>query len=141
VTQEIDGTINPQRRDRGWFNEKEEPACPLTSQEQDNIDVALANIGSNDSPISVSDAHSAMEYYLFADSAKAISELSNASLAHLYFVKVQPKPTGYDQMDEDKKRTWVNSRIKAIRRLTKRELIEALVEAVRVRLSGLGHYG
>jgi hypothetical protein len=103
----------------------------LTSQEQDNIDAALANIGSDESPISVSDAHTAMEYYLFADSAKAISELSNASLAHLYFVKVQRKPVGYDRMDADEKQTWVNSRMKTIRRRTKKELVEALVEAVR----------
>jgi hypothetical protein len=111
----------------------------LTSGEQDNIDTALANIGLDESPISVSDAQTAMEYYLFADSAEAISELSNASLAHLYFVKVQQKPAGYDQVNADEKRTWINSRMKAIRRLTKRELVEALVEAVCAISSILGH--
>lgn len=80
-----------------------------------------------------------MEYYLFADSAEAISELSNASLAHLYFVKVQHKPAAYDQMDADEKRTWIDSRMKAIRRLRKRELVEALEEAVRVLSSVSGH--
>jgi|HubBroStandDraft_3_1064219.scaffolds.fasta_scaffold132879_2 hypothetical protein len=54
-----------------------------------------------------------MEYYLFADSPDIFYELSSESLAHLYFMKVQGKP------------------LKAIRRLTKKKLIEALMNAVR----------
>jgi hypothetical protein len=57
----------------------------LTAQEQENIETALA------SQTSVSDAHNAMVFYLFADSVDAFSELSPAALAHLYFVKVQKK--------------------------------------------------
>lgn len=53
-----------------------------------------------------------MEYYLFADSPDAFYELSTESLAHLYFMKVQGKP------------------LKAIRKLAKKKLIEALMKAV-----------
>ena len=100
------------------------------TQEQENIEATLADIGSNDSPISVSDTHTAMEFYLFADSADAFSELSSASLAYLYFLKAQDKPAGYDSMDEDEKWTWNKSRMKTIRRYTKHKLIEGLMEAV-----------
>jgi hypothetical protein len=101
----------------------------LTAQEQENIETALA------SQTSVSDAHNAMVFYLFADSVDAFSELSSAALAHLYFVKVQKKAASYDSMDMDEKRSWIISTTKAIRKYKKSKLIGALAEAVRVRLS------
>jgi hypothetical protein len=73
-----------------------------------------------------------MEYYLFAPSADALSELSTLSLAHLYFVKVQDKPAGYDGMDANEKQSWNRSRMQTIRRKPKSRLIEALIEVVRV---------
>ena len=66
----------------------------------------------DETPISVSDAHTATEYYLFADFPEVFEELSSESLAHLYSMKVQDKP------------------LKAIRKLTKKKLIEALKKAV-----------
>lgn len=76
-----------------------------------------------------------MEFYLSADSAEDFHELSSASLAHLYFVKVkyQCKPDEYDQMNAGEKQTWNESQMKQIRRLTKKKMIGALVEAVRAR--------
>jgi hypothetical protein len=102
----------------------------LTAQEQENIE-ALADISSDNPPISVSDSHTAMEFYRFADSTEAFSELTSASLAYLYFLKVQDKPAGYDSMNEDEKRTWKTSRVKTIRKFTKHKLIAGLLEAVR----------
>jgi hypothetical protein len=67
---------------------------------------------SDESPISVSDAHTAMEYYLFADSPDTFYKLLSESLAHLYFMKVQGKP------------------LKTIQRLAKKKLIEGLMKAV-----------
>jgi hypothetical protein len=96
----------------------------LTLQEQENINAAFAVTGS--------DAYTAMEFYRFADSPKAFYELSSTSLAHLYFMNFQRKPAQYDHMDADEKETWNESQMKKIRRLTKKVLIEALVEAVRV---------
>lgn len=104
----------------------------MTPQEQENIKAALAITGSEESPISVSDAYTAMEFYLSADSDEDFLELSSASLAHLYFVKVQYKPIEYDRMNADDKQTWNKSQMKKIRKLTKKSMIEALVEAVRV---------
>jgi hypothetical protein len=75
----------------------------LTAQELEVINAALTGLGSYESPISALDAHTAMEYYLFASSADALSELSTPSLAHLYFVKAQAKPARYDGMDANKK--------------------------------------
>ena len=72
-----------------------------------------------------------MEYYLFAPSADALSELSTLSLAHLFFVKAQAKLAGYDGMDTNEKQSWNRSRMQTIRRKPKIKLIEALVEAVR----------
>ena len=72
-----------------------------------------------------------MEFYRFADSTEAFSELTSASLAYLYFLKVQDKPAGYDSMNEDEKRTWKTSRVKTIRKFTKHKLIVGLLEAVR----------
>ena len=80
-------------------------------QERANIEASGSTSG--ESPISVSDAHTAMEYYLFADSPKAFYELSSESLAHLYSMKIQGKS------------------LKAIRKLSKKKLIEALMKAVR----------
>ena len=84
----------------------------MTTQEQGNI-AASSPAASGESHISVSDAHTAMEYYLFADSADIFYELSSESLTHLYSIKVQGKP------------------LKAIRKLGKKKLIEALMKMVR----------
>lgn len=73
-----------------------------------------------------------MEFYLFADSVDDFSELSALALSHLYFVKVQKKPAGYEGMKSDEQRTWNNARMKTIRRYRKSKLIEALMETVRV---------
>ena len=81
--------------------------------------------------VAVSEAHTAMEYYHFVDSANDFSELSSASLAHLYFVKVQNRPDEYNHMNTDDKRTWNRSKMKTIRRYSKNKLIKALTEAVR----------
>jgi len=86
----------------------------LTAQELDVINAALTGLGSYESPISASDAHTAMEYYLFAPSADTLSELSSLSLAHLYFVKAQVKPAGYDGMDANEKQRWNRSRMQMI---------------------------
>ena len=82
----------------------------MTAQEQQNIEASSSTSG--ESPISVSDAHTAMEYYLFADSPDDFYELSSESLAHLYSIKIQGKS------------------LKAIRKLAKKKLIEALMKAV-----------
>jgi hypothetical protein len=103
----------------------------LTSREQENIEAALAVTSSNESPIFISDAYTAMEFYLFAESSEAFHELSSISLAHLYFVNAQCKPVQYDHMGADEKKTWSLSQMKKIRRLPKKKLIDALVEAVR----------
>ena len=81
-----------------------------------------------------------MEYYLFAPSADALSELSTLSLAHLFFVKAQAKPAGYDGMDTNEKQSWNRSRMQTIRRKPKIKLIEALVEAVRALQTVFTHY-
>ncbi len=93
----------------------------------------LAVTSSKEYPIFVSDAYTAMDFYRFADSSDAFFELSSRSLAHLYFVNAQCKPAQYARMDADEKKTWNESQMKKIRRLTKKELIEGLMEAVRVR--------
>jgi hypothetical protein len=74
-----------------------------------------------------------MEFYHFADSSEAFFELSSMSLAHLFFVNVRCKQAQYDRMNADGKKAWNESQMKKIRRLTKTALIDALVEAVRVR--------
>src|SRR5712672_2367349 len=114
-----------QRQRKGWFDKDENLISPLTPQEQENIKAALLITGSQESPISVSDAYTAMEFYLSADSADDLFELSSASLAHLYFVKVrsQCKPDGYDDMSADKKKTWNKSQMKTIRNYTKNKMI------------------
>ena len=109
----------------------------MTAEEQQNIDAVFANTGPDSTAIAVSEAHMAMEYYRFADSADAFSELSSAVLAHLYFVKIQNTPAEYDSMNADEKRTWNLSKMNTIRRYSKRKLTEALVKAVRV-LSSVG---
>jgi hypothetical protein len=91
-----------------------------------------ATFALDESLISVSDAHTAMEYYHFADSAEAFSDLKTISLAHLYFVKVQAKPDGYGHMDAGKKQTWDASRMNTLQKWTKHKLVQALVEAVHV---------
>ena len=110
------------------------------AQELEVINAALAGLGSYESPISASDAHTAMEYYLFAPSADALSELSTPSLAHLYFVKAQAKPAGYDRMDANEKQSWNRSRMQTIQRKPKTKLIEALVEIMRALPTVSGHY-
>ena len=82
------------------------------SQEQGNAEASNLNSVSEESPVSISDAHTAMEYYLFADSPDTFHELSSESLAHLYILKVQGKP------------------LKVIRRFSKKTLIEALMKVV-----------
>ena len=52
------------------------------------------------------------------------------SLAHLYFVKAQAKPAGYDGMDMNEKQSWNRSRMQTIQRKPKTKLIEALMEVV-----------
>jgi len=88
----------------------------LTTQEQENIKAALVITGSQESPISISDAYTAMEFYLSAVSTEDFFELSSVSLAHLYFVKVQcqHKPIEYNHMDADEKKAWNKSQIKKI---------------------------
>jgi hypothetical protein len=125
-------TYNLQRWDKGWFDRNDNPISPLTSQERGNIDAALATTGSRESPISVSDAYTAMEFYRFADSSEAFFELSSVSLAHLYLFIVQHKSDQYDHMNADEKKTWNESQMKKIRRRTKKALIDALMGAVRV---------
>ena len=95
---------------KGWFDNDKNLINPLITQEQGNIDASSSTLG--ETPISVSDAHTAMEYYLFADSPDIFYELSSESLAHLYFMKVQRKP------------------FKTIQKLAKKKLIEALMKAV-----------
>lgn len=72
-----------------------------------------------------------MEFYLSADSAEDFIELSLASLVHLYFVKVQPKPIGYDHMNAEEKQEAISSNMKKFRKFGKKKVIEALMEAVR----------
>jgi hypothetical protein len=75
-----------QRRDNGWFDANENLILPLTSQEKEDIENASP---SDEFSIPVSEAHTAMEFYLFGDSADDFSELSTLSLSHLYFLKAQ----------------------------------------------------
>jgi len=82
----------------------------------------------HDSLIPVSDAHTAMEYYYFADSNAAFDSLSTPALAHLYFFKVQEKPEGY--LVENI--TWSLSRVSTIQDFRRKKLIDALKGAVRV---------
>lgn len=109
-----------QRHDKGWFDGNENLIAPLTTQEDDN------------STTLVSDAHTAMEFYQFANASDDFLELSSTTLAHLYFIKVQVKPVEYMSMDTDGKNEWDQSTITKIRRKSKRVLIEAIMEAVRV---------
>ena len=106
----------------------------MTIDERANVEAALAITGSESSPISVSDAYTAMEFYLSADSTEDFFQLSSTSLAHLYFVKVQCqcKSVEYDKMNTDEKRTWSKAQMKKIQNLTKAKMIDALVTAVRV---------
>lgn len=99
-----------QRQDKGWFDDDENLIHPLTTQEWENINASSS--ASSESPIPVSDAHTAIEYYLFADSPDTFYELSSESLAHLYFIKVQAKPP------------------KTIQKLAKKKLVEALMKVV-----------
>ena len=105
------------------------------AEEQQNFDVVLTHTGPNSTSISVSEAHSALEYYRFTESTDSFSELSTGALAHLYFLKVQKKLAEYDRMDTDQKMTWSLSRMKTIRKYKKAKLIDSLVEAVRTLLS------
>ena len=132
--------VDSQRHDNGWFDEEEKPIRALTAPELDVINAALAGLGSYESPISASDAHTAMEYYIFAPSAAALSELSMPSLAHLYFVKAQARPAGYDGMDANEKQSWNRARMQTIQRKPKTKLIEALMEVVRALPIIPGHY-
>jgi len=109
----------------------------LTTQEQQSVDLALVNIGHDTSLITVSDAHTAMEYYYFADTRSAFMELSTVVLSHLYFLKVLKKPEGYNSKDMDEKRTWDLSKLKVIRRSKKNVLIDALVKVVCALLSNM----
>ena len=86
----------------------------MTAQELEVINAALTGLGSYESPISALDAHTAMEYYLFSPSADALFKLSMLSLTHLYFVKAQAKPAGYDGMDANEKQSWNRSRMQMI---------------------------
>lgn len=73
-----------------------------------------------------------MEFYQFASASDDFLELSAMTLAHIYLVKVQVKPTEYKDMDTDGKNKWDQSTLSKIRRKSKRVLIEAIMEAVRV---------
>jgi hypothetical protein len=113
----------------------------LTIEEQENIDAVFANTGPDNTAIAVSEAHTAMEYYLFADSPGAFSDLSSAALAHLYFIKVQDKPAEYGSTNSThEKNIWTLAKMKTLRRYTKKRLIEALMKAVRA-LQSLGEPG
>jgi hypothetical protein len=136
ATHHIDIT---QRCDIGWFDNNQTLIRPLTTEEQQNIDTVFAHTGPDSTAIAVSEAHMAMEYYRFADSDEAFSELSTAVLAHLYFVKVQIKPAEYDRMGMDEKKTWNISKMRTIRRYSKPKLIKSVVDAVRALLSVGGH--
>jgi hypothetical protein len=92
----------------------------LTTQEDDN------------STTLISDAHTAMEFYQFANAGDDFFELSSTTLAHLYFIKVQVKPAEYESMDTDKRNKWDQSSMEKIRRKSKKVLIEAIMEAVRI---------
>jgi hypothetical protein len=116
-----------QRRDNGWFDADENLILPLTIQEQEDIDNASA---SDEFSIPVSEAHTAMEFYLFGDSADDFSELSALGLSHLYFVKVQKKPAGYEAMKTNERKKFHSDRMKTIRRYGKSKLIKALMETV-----------
>ena len=72
-----------------------------------------------------------MEFYLFGDSTDDLSELSTSGLSHLYFVKVQKKPVGYEAMNTDERKKFHNDKMKTIRKYGKRKLIKGLMEAVR----------
>lgn len=129
-----------QRRDNGWFDSNENLISPLTAQEQEAIEKACADRVSDEYSIPISEAHTAMEFYLFGASTEDFSELSTLSLAHLYFVKVQKKPPSYNAMEMDEQRTWNNARMKTIRNYSKSKLIKALMEAVRAtELSNYNH--
>lgn len=91
---------------------------------------ARADGASDEHPISLSDTHTAMEFYLFAASADDFLELSGLALSHLYFVKVQKRPAGYEGMEMDGQRTWKNARMKTIRAYTKSKVIKALMKTV-----------
>jgi hypothetical protein len=106
-------------------------AGPTGLEEQQNIDVVFAHTGHDSTTISVSEAHTAMEYYRFADSADAFSELSTGALSHLYFLRVQNKLVEYDGMDMNERMTWSLPRMRTIQKYGKRKLIKSLVEAVR----------
>ena len=112
----------------------------MTAQELEVINAALTGLGSYESPISTSDAHTAMEYYLFISSVDALSELSMLSLTHLYFIKVQAKPARYDGMDTNEKQSWNRSRMQMIQRKPRSRLIEALVEIVCAPPTVSGYY-
>lgn len=92
----------------------------MTTQEDDN------------SITPASDAHTAIEFYQFAIASDDFLELSSTMLAHLYFIKVEVKPAGYEGMDTDRKNKWDQSTMNKIRKKTKRVLIEAIMEAVHV---------
>jgi len=109
----------------------------LTTEEQQNIDAVVADTDPDNS-ITVSEAHAAMEYYRFANSANDFLELSTAALVRLYFIKVQNKPAEYERMNIDEKRTWDLSSMKKIRKIPRNKLKGALEEAVRALLSVCG---
>jgi hypothetical protein len=92
----------------------------LTVKEQENIDAIFTNTGPDNTAIAVSEAHTAMEYYCFADSPGAFLDLSSAALAHLCFLKVQDKPADYGSMNIDEKNIWQLAKMKTIRRYTKK---------------------
>jgi hypothetical protein len=104
ATHHIDIIIT-QRCDIGWFDNNQNLIRPLTTEEQQNIDTVSALTSPDSTAIAVSEAHMAMEYFCFTDSDEDFQELSTAVLTHLYFVKVQVKPAGYDHMDKDEKKT------------------------------------
>jgi len=89
-------------------------------------------MGPNNPLISVSQAHTAMEYYRLAHSENDFNELSTTMLAYLYLIKVQNKPAGYESMDTDEKKKWNQSRMKTLQRYRKKKLIEALMNVVRI---------
>ncbi|KAN0128846.1 hypothetical protein V8E53_013344 [Lactarius tabidus] len=112
-----------------WFENYDNLILPLTIDEQENINVVFANTGPDNTAIAVSEVHTAMEYYCFADSPGAYSDLSSVALTHLYFIKVQDKPVEYGNMNIDEKNVWRLAKMKTIQRYTKKRLIEALMKA------------
>jgi hypothetical protein len=86
----------------------------------------------DDNTTLISDSHTAMEFYQFANATDDFFELSTTTLAHLYFIKVLVKPAEYNSMDTIEKNEWDQSKMSKIQKKSKKILIQAITKAVRV---------